>query len=134
MEEWSIRRWCAAGVLLAAALGSVMAAAADDEQALRARMMELAADLRCVVCQNQSLADSDASLAVDLRGEITAMLRTGKSEREVAEFMSQRYGDFVLYSPPMRPLTWLLWLGPFLIMLLGAALLYRHADGEEGGA
>ncbi|RJG03039.1 cytochrome c-type biogenesis protein [Noviherbaspirillum sedimenti] len=130
----SVRWWCVLGTLLAGVLGNTIGAdlaPADAEQALQARVMMLAADLRCVVCQNQSLADSSASLAVDLRGEIAAMLRAGKSERDVTEFMAQRYGDFVLYSPPLQPTTWLLWLGPFLIMLLGMVMLYRHAAGWQ---
>lgn len=130
----SIRRWLVCGWLLAGVMSSALGAAlAPDqaEQAIQERVMALAADLRCVVCQNQSLADSNASLAVDLRNEIAAMLREGKSEREVTDFMAQRYGDFVLYSPPLRPATWLLWLGPLLIMSIGMATLYRHANAGK---
>ncbi|MGX6565764.1 Cytochrome c-type biogenesis protein [Cupriavidus necator] len=130
----SVRRWCVLGCLLGGLLANAIGAEpaqADAEQALQARVMRLAVDLRCVVCQNQSLADSNASLAIDLRSEIAGMLRDGKSERDVTEFMVQRYGDFVLYSPPLQPTTWLLWLGPFLLMLVGMVVLYRHAAGSR---
>jgi cytochrome c-type biogenesis protein CcmH len=89
------------------------------------RVSALAEELRCLVCQNQTLADSNAPLAVDLRNEIRAQLINGASEREVREFMVARYGDFVLYRPPFKASTALLWGGPFLLLLAGAVLLYR---------
>ena len=83
--------------------------------------MALAEELRCLVCQNQTLADSHAALAVDLKNRIRELLREGKTEREVLDFMVQRYGDFVLYRPPLRAATALLWTGPFILLALGIA-------------
>jgi len=88
---------------------------------LEARVMKLAAELRCLVCQNQTIADSHAGLAVDLRNQVREMLRQGRSDAEVLAYMTARYGDFVLYRPPMKETTALLWLGPLL--LFGGALL-----------
>jgi len=90
------------------------------------RVMQLSAELRCLVCQNQSLADSNADLAVDLRRQIREQLGSGKSERDVLDFMVQRYGDFVLYRPPFKASTVLLWVGPFLLLGLGMVLLIRR--------
>jgi cytochrome c-type biogenesis protein CcmH len=89
------------------------------------RVTALAEELRCLVCQNQTLADSNAPLAVDLRNEIRAQLAKGASEREVREFMVARYGDFVLYKPPFKASTLALWLGPFAFLALGVFILRR---------
>ena len=89
------------------------------------RVMQLSAELRCLVCQNQTLAVSNADLAVDLRRQIREQLASGKSERDVLDFMVQRYGDFVLYRPPFKASTVLLWVGPFLLLGLGMVLLIR---------
>ena len=91
---------------------------ADDPQIER-RLMALAADLRCVVCQNESLAESRAPLAKDLRQEVRDLMRKGKDDREVVEYLTARYGDFVLYRPPFKPETYLLWLGPALFLGVG---------------
>lgn len=88
---------------------------------LEKRVMALAEELRCLVCQNQTLADSHAALAIDLKNRIRELLREGKSEREVLDFMVQRYGDFVLYRPPLRAATVLLWAGPFMLLVVGVA-------------
>jgi cytochrome c-type biogenesis protein CcmH len=90
------------------------------------RVADLAAELRCLVCQNQSLADSNAELAVDLRRQIREQLERGASERDVIGFMVQRYGDFVLYRPPLKASTLLLWCGPFLLLGLGLFLFVRR--------
>ena len=90
-----------------------------DDPMLEKRVMALAEELRCLVCQNQTLADSHAALAIDLKNRIRELLREGKSEREVLDFMVQRYGDFVLYRPPLRSTTALLWAGPFILLALG---------------
>jgi cytochrome c-type biogenesis protein CcmH len=111
-------------VLVFVLLFSVTVFGAEDA-ALDKRVMELSAELRCLVCQNQTLADSNADLAVDLRRQIREQLRSGKSERDVLDFMVQRYGDFVLYRPPFKANTVLLWGGPFLLLLLGLILLVR---------
>ena len=96
-----------------------LARAAADDPALERRVTNLAHELRCLVCQNQTLADSQAPLAVDLRNQVREQLAAGKSEREVVDFMVARYGDFVLYRPPLKATTVLLWVGPFLFLLVG---------------
>jgi cytochrome c-type biogenesis protein CcmH len=90
------------------------------------RAQSLSNELRCLVCQNQTLADSNAPLAVDLRNQIREQLQAGKSEQDVRDFMVARYGDFVLYKPPLKATTILLWVGPFLLVLLGAVVLFRR--------
>jgi len=95
-------------------------------QDLEKRTAALAQELRCLVCQNQTLADSNAPLAVDLRNQIREQLASGKSERDVKEYMVARYGDFVLYRPPFNAATALLWAGPFLLLLGGFFLLFRR--------
>ena len=87
------------------------------------RVTALATELRCLVCQNQTLADSNAPLAVDLRNQIREQLKSGKSERDVMEYMVARYGDFVLYRPPLKATTIALWAGPFVFLVLGAWIL-----------
>lgn len=103
-----------------------------DDPVLEARLNELAEDLRCVVCQNESLAESRASLALDLREEIREMMRAGMSDDAVVESLVARYGDFVLYRPPVKPLTYVLWGGPLAFLLLGfglaAATLHRRRN------
>jgi cytochrome c-type biogenesis protein CcmH len=101
-----------------AALGPE-AAPMTDEPVLEARLLKLSEELRCLVCQNESLASSRAELADDLRREVRELLREGKSDQQVKTFLVERYGDFVLYRPEIKPLTWLLWFGPF-VLLLGA--------------
>src|SRR3954451_8086225 len=98
-------------------------ALADDT--LDRRVTGLAHELRCLVCQNQTIADSNAPLAVDLRNQIREQMAQGKSDRDVVDFMVERYGDFVLYRPPFKPTTLLLWAGPFLFLLLGFFFLVR---------
>jgi len=90
------------------------------------RVAALAEELRCLVCQNQTLADSNAPLAVDLRNQIREQLAKGASERDVREFMVARDGDFVLYRPPLKASTIVLWIGPFILLLAGAFLLIRQ--------
>lgn len=102
---------------------STLALAQDS--ALDRRVMNLAKELRCLVCQNETLADSQAPLAADLRNQIREQLAAGKSEREVVDFLVARYGDFVLYNPPFKASTALLWTGPFLFLAFGAFLLVR---------
>jgi cytochrome c-type biogenesis protein CcmH len=96
---------------------------AADDPAIEARMLRIAQELRCLVCQNQTIADSHAGLAEDLRNEVRAMLRQGRSDREIIQYMTDRYGDFVLYRPPVKAATLLLWFGPALMLLLGFGAL-----------
>jgi cytochrome c-type biogenesis protein CcmH len=97
---------------------------ADDPE-LEERVMNLSKELRCLVCQNETLADSRAGLADDLRREIREQMKAGKSDKEIIAFLTARYGDFILYRPPVRPTTYLLWFGPFFLLLLGLGVLYR---------
>ena len=85
------------------------------------RFKALTAELRCVMCQNQSIADSNAPIAHDLRMEVLRLMREGRSDSEIKQYLVERYSDFVLYEPPLRKGTWLLWAGPFLLLLVGAA-------------
>jgi len=87
------------------------------------RLKRLSEELRCLVCQNQTLADSNADLAVDLKRQIETLLAQGQSDSQIRDYMVARYGDFVLYRPPLQSNTWLLWFGPF-VMLLGGGLLW----------
>ena len=89
------------------------------DPALEARVMRIASELRCLVCQNQTIADSHAGLAIDLRNQVREMLQRGQSEQEITDYMTARYGDFVLYRPPLKPSTWLLWMGPAVMVLGG---------------
>ena len=102
------------------------AVALAQDPALERRVTNLAHELRCLVCQNQTLADSNAPLAVDLRNQIREQLASGKSERDVVDFMVARYGDFVLYRPPFKATTLLLWLGPALLVAAGCVVLVRQ--------
>ena len=97
----------------------------EDPQ-IEQRMQALTQQLRCLVCQNETLADSHADLAEDLRKEIREQMKAGKSDREIIAFLTQRYGDFVLYKPPVKATTYLLWFGPFVFLLGGTLLLYRY--------
>ena len=105
------------------------------DPALEARARDLGRELRCLVCQNQSIDNSDADFAQDLRRLVRERLVAGDSDQEILAFVTARYGDFVLLEPPFRPSTWLLWLGPFVLVLLGAALiaafLRRRRVAEE---
>src|SRR5712664_1187121 len=98
---------------------------AEDPQ-IDQRMQALTQQLRCLVCQNETLADSRADLAEDLRKEIREQMKAGKSDQEIIAFLTQRYGDYVLYKPPVKATTYLLWFGPFVLLLGGTLLLYRY--------
>lgn len=100
-------------------------AAADTDPVVEERVQRIAAELRCLVCQNQTIADSNAGLAEDLRREVRRMVKEGRSDQEVRAFMVERYGDFVLYRPPLKSATVLLWSGPFLLLIIGAWALRR---------
>ncbi len=101
--------------------------------ALEARLKAMSQELRCLVCQNSTLADSDAPLAEDLRNEIRVQMRAGKSDQEIVDYLVARYGDFVRYRPPVNSNTVLLWFGPFLLLLIGGFVLYRALKKQAGG-
>jgi cytochrome c-type biogenesis protein CcmH len=117
--------WCA--------LATKMDAPAADA-ALEARLKKLETELRCLVCQNQTLADSNASLAEDLRLEVRELARAGKSDDEIRAYLVARYGDFVLYDPPLKATTSLLWLGPFVLLGGGAVLWWVILRQRERAA
>ena len=94
-----------------------------EDPKLEARLVDISQELRCLVCQNESLASSHAELADDLRREVRELIRQGKTDQEVKDFLVARYGDFVLYRPEVKPLTWVLWFGPFVLLLVAAVFL-----------
>ncbi len=106
------------------AAGAREAPPVGQDPVIEHRMMALAEELRCLVCQNQTLADSHADLAADLRQEIRELMQKGQSDEEVKRYLVARYGDFVLYRPPLRATTWLLWFGPAVLLVGGLATLY----------
>jgi cytochrome c-type biogenesis protein CcmH len=124
-------------VLLLAALACTLALAKEaaplaDDPVVEQRLIAISEEMRCLVCQNESLAGSRAELAQDLRRELRELIRAGKTDAEIKEFMVSRYGDFVLYRPPVKPTTWLLWAGPFVLMIGGviALLVYLRRRGQ----
>jgi cytochrome c-type biogenesis protein CcmH len=107
--------------LLSLGVSSHEAAPLAEDPQLEARLVDISQELRCLVCQNESLASSHAELADDLRQEVRELIRAGKTDQEIKDFLVARYGDFVLYRPEVKPLTWVLWFGPF-VLLVGAAI------------
>jgi cytochrome c-type biogenesis protein CcmH len=108
-----------------------------DDPVLEKRVMALAENLRCLVCQNETLAGSHADLAVDLRQQIREQMKAGKSDQEIIAFMTERYGDFVLFKPPVKLTTYLLWFGPFALLAAGIVVQFiylkrrRERVGEQ---
>lgn len=111
--------------LLPFAVPANEAAPTDLDPVAQKRLIDLASELRCLVCQNQTIADSNAELAVDLRREIREQVKAGKTDAEILDFMTKRYGDFVLYRPPLKATTVLLWFGPALLLVAGIVVLVR---------
>jgi cytochrome c-type biogenesis protein CcmH len=119
-------RWLALIILILLIPEPVLAGEARplaDDPVVEARLKHLAVELRCLVCQNQTLADSNAPLAEDLRREVREMIAKNMSDKEIIDFLVSRYGDFVLYRPPLKATTTLLWVGPFLLLAGGAIAL-----------
>ena len=104
-----------------------------DDPALEARVLKVAEELRCLVCQNETIAASHADLAVDLRNQIRVKLREGQSPQQIVDFMVERYGDFVRYRPPLKATTVLLWAGPFVLLVLAFAVLVRNVRQRRMG-
>jgi cytochrome c-type biogenesis protein CcmH len=128
LSERSALRWFWRALLVGALCSPVLgmakeAAPAAADPVLEARMTAIASELRCLVCQNQTIADSHAALAVDLRQQVREMIQRGDSDAQIIDYMTARYGDFVLYRPPLKPTTVLLWFGPALMLLVGAVVL-----------
>ncbi|WP_394541135.1 cytochrome c-type biogenesis protein [Lysobacter enzymogenes] len=138
-------RTAACAALLAASACAILSAPlsaqpASDPEPLRyrdpaeeRRFHDLVAELRCVMCQNQSLADSNAQIAHDLRREVLELMRQGKSDAQIKDFLVARYGEFVLYRPRVESTTWLLWFGPALVLLAGGYLVARVIRARAGG-
>lgn len=108
------------------------AAPLAEDPVVEQRMVNIASELRCLVCQNESLAGSQADLAKDLRREVRGLIKEGKSDAEVKDFLVSRYGDFVLYRPQVKPETYLLWVGPFVLLIVGIAVLVRYLRRRGG--
>jgi len=124
-----MKRIALALLLLAGVAFSTIAKDAQPTAAdpvLEERVMNLAKELRCLVCQNETLADSRADLAVDLRNQIREQMKAGKSDKEIIAFLTDRYGKFILFRPPVDPTTYLLWFGPFVLLLGGLLFLFRY--------
>jgi cytochrome c-type biogenesis protein CcmH len=125
MKSWFFAfcvAWSCVAALTHAQAPREAAPLAEDPQ-LEARLVDISQELRCLVCQNESLASSHAELADDLRREVRDLIRSGKTDQEIKDFLVSRYGDFVLYRPEVKPLTWVLWFGPFLLLALAAVFL-----------
>ena len=123
-------------LMLALAAGAAPAKEAvplAQDEAVEQRLIGIADELRCLVCQNESLSGSRAELAQDLRRELRTLIRQGKTDAEIKEFMVSRYGDFVLYRPPVKPTTWLLWGGPFVLMVAGVIVLLVYLRRRDRG-
>ena len=97
-----------------------------EDPVMEQRLISISEEMRCLVCQNESLAGSRSDLANDLRREIRTLIQEGKSDDQIRTFMVERYGDFVLYRPAVKPITWLLWIGPFIILAIGIAGLLMY--------
>jgi len=120
--SWTYAQANPASSAASRSVGREAAPMAEDPK-LEARLVDISQELRCLVCQNESLASSHAELADDLRREVRDLIRSGKSDQEIKDFLVARYGDFVLYRPEVKPLTWVLWFGPFLLVVLAAVFL-----------
>ena len=105
-----------------------------EDPVVEQRMIAISEELRCLVCQNESLAGSRADLAQDLRRELRTLIKANKSDAEIMEYMVSRYGDFVRYRPPVKPMTWLLWFGPFLLLIGAVVVLVRTVRRNQRGA
>jgi len=120
-----------AGIALAlmtsfASVQAKEAAPLAEDPLVEKRLIHISEELRCLVCQNESLASSRAELANDLREEVRKLIRDNKSDSQIKEYLVTRYGDFVLYKPPFKPLTWPLWFGPFLLLVLAIGGFWRY--------
>jgi cytochrome c-type biogenesis protein CcmH len=130
MKRWSSLAWALVWAMQLALAQAVPLAGEEDAQARR--FHALTQELRCVVCQNESLADSTAPLALDLKQEIRTRMAAGESDEQIRAFLVQRYGDFVNYRPPVKLATYLLWLGPLLFVGVGLWVVARHTRTTNG--
>ncbi len=121
-----MRRLVAVSLLAACVFAANAADVERTESTLDKRVTELTQDLRCLVCQNQSIADSQAPLAIDLKNQVREKMEKGMSDKQIVDYMVERYGDFVLYRPPVNAATVALWFGPAALLALGLFMLFRH--------
>jgi len=127
---WTVVVLC--GLMFATSVATIAKEAQPNEDPkIEQRMKNLTEQLRCLVCQNETLADSRADLAEDLRKQIREQMRAGKSDQEILAFLTERYGDFVLYKPPVKKTTYLLWFGPFVLLIAGTGVLYRYLKNRR---
>jgi len=130
-------RFCFAVLFLLCLLPLAAIAQVQEEEkssgdpVIEARLAKLSHELRCLQCQNQTLADSPAGLAADMRREIREQMKAGKSDQEIVAFLTDRYGQFILYKPRVTPVTYLLWFGPFVLLLAGLAVLFRYIKSRR---
>ena len=130
-------RFCFAVLFLLCLLPLAAIAQVQEEEkssgdpVIEARLAKLSHELRCLQCQNQTLADSPAGLAADMRREIREQMKAGKSDQEIIAFLTDRYGQFILYKPRVTPVTYLLWFGPFVLLLAGLVLLFRYIKNRR---
>lgn len=110
------------------------AAPLAEDPVVEQRLIVISEELRCLVCQNESLAGSRADLAMDLRREIRTLIKDGKTDAQIRDYMVSRYGDFVLYRPPVKPITWALWFGPFLLLIGAVVILVRMVRRSQRSA
>lgn len=126
-DAWFFQGMVLALLLLSSTLTwSLEAQPLAEDPVVEARLVDIAQELRCLVCQNESLASSRAELAEDLRREVRGLIRKGNTDQEIKDFLVSRYGDFVLYRPQVKPLTWGLWFGPAIALLWGLWFLMGH--------
>lgn len=129
-------RFAVFGLMLLSVAGPALSAKEAQPSAadpvLEERVMKLSRELRCLVCQNETLADSRADLAEDLRTQIREQMKAGKSDKEIINYLTSRYGKFILYNPPVDPTTYMLWFGPFVLLLGGLVLLFRYVKQRSG--
>jgi cytochrome c-type biogenesis protein CcmH len=131
-----VKYWLALFLALQCALSSYAGEATPlaEDPVVEQRLIAISEELRCLVCQNESLAGSRADLAQDLRREIRTLIKANKSDAEIMDFMVSRYGDFVRYRPPVKPITWALWFGPFLLLIGGLVFLVRMVRRRQRSA
>lgn len=117
--------WTLMALLLPLIGGAVDVNGQLENPALQSRFESIAKELRCLVCQNESIADSNADLAVDLRRQVREMLEAGRSDDDIFKYMTDRYGEFVRFAPPLGPKTYLIWGAPFIALLIGVTIIFR---------
>ena len=134
MHRTLLKLICALAFALPLAAHAGEAAPVAQNPELEKRVTALTLELRCLQCQNQTIADSHADLAIDLKNQVREMMVQGKSDQEIVDYMVQRYGDFVLFRPPVKSTTWLLWFGPILLVIGGLAFLAWKLSRREPAA